>query len=237
MRRPHRNIEIFSMSVLDMFASALGAFIMCTIILFPYNKDVSKELGAAKQELSKKDKQLAATKMKAEEVAKRVRLQEADVQRVRKAKAELNQCKKSENLCQAELAKTFLLVQIEWASPANVDLHVTDPNKNEFYWFRTNKTRLDFKNSAAQLSIDVVRGPGIEVWIDPEAVPGKYLVDYVLRRVEDHDVLVTGAIFDRYGRKAIPQKVLKRGDAREGGLLRMRAVEIEIGRDGQIAMR
>jgi len=36
LRRPGREIEIFSMSVLDMFASALGAFIMVTIILFPY---------------------------------------------------------------------------------------------------------------------------------------------------------------------------------------------------------
>lgn len=36
MRRPNRNIEIFSISVLDLFASALGAFVMIAVILFPY---------------------------------------------------------------------------------------------------------------------------------------------------------------------------------------------------------
>jgi hypothetical protein len=36
MRRPSRNIEIFSLSALDLFACALGAFIIITILLFPF---------------------------------------------------------------------------------------------------------------------------------------------------------------------------------------------------------
>lgn len=36
MRRPNREINIFSMSALDLFASALGAFVLLTIILLPY---------------------------------------------------------------------------------------------------------------------------------------------------------------------------------------------------------
>ncbi len=35
-RRSRRQVEIFSISALDLFASALGAFILVTIILFPY---------------------------------------------------------------------------------------------------------------------------------------------------------------------------------------------------------
>jgi hypothetical protein len=35
-RRQRRHIEIFSISALDLFASALGAFILVTMILFPY---------------------------------------------------------------------------------------------------------------------------------------------------------------------------------------------------------
>ncbi len=44
MRRPNRNIEIFSMSVLDLFASALGGFILIAVILFPnYRKTAMLE--------------------------------------------------------------------------------------------------------------------------------------------------------------------------------------------------
>ena len=36
MKRRSRELVIFSMSALDLFASALGAFILVTIILLPY---------------------------------------------------------------------------------------------------------------------------------------------------------------------------------------------------------
>ena len=36
MHRPNRTIEIFSLSALDLFASAVGAFIVITAILIPY---------------------------------------------------------------------------------------------------------------------------------------------------------------------------------------------------------
>jgi hypothetical protein len=36
MRRPNRNIEIFSLSAIDLFACALGAFVILTILLFPF---------------------------------------------------------------------------------------------------------------------------------------------------------------------------------------------------------
>ena len=45
MKKRSREINIFSMSALDLFASAMGAFILITIVLFPYflNKDESLE--------------------------------------------------------------------------------------------------------------------------------------------------------------------------------------------------
>ncbi len=36
MRRPSRELNIFSLSALDLFASAMGAFILITVVLFPY---------------------------------------------------------------------------------------------------------------------------------------------------------------------------------------------------------
>jgi len=69
MRRPSRNIEIFSMSVLDMFASALGAFIMVAIILFPYyqkNRPAKEMLDAAVAELKRTQEDVDKTKAQAE---------------------------------------------------------------------------------------------------------------------------------------------------------------------------
>ena len=42
MRRRNRDISIFTMSALDLFASALGAFILLTIVIFPYFPNVSR---------------------------------------------------------------------------------------------------------------------------------------------------------------------------------------------------
>lgn len=42
MKRRDRDINIFTMSALDLFASALGAFILLTIVIFPYFPNVSR---------------------------------------------------------------------------------------------------------------------------------------------------------------------------------------------------
>ncbi len=39
MRRPNREINIFSISAVDLFASALGAFILLVMLVFPYYKN------------------------------------------------------------------------------------------------------------------------------------------------------------------------------------------------------
>ena len=41
MKRRNREIGIFSMSALDLFASALGAFILIAIVMFPYFPNTS----------------------------------------------------------------------------------------------------------------------------------------------------------------------------------------------------
>jgi hypothetical protein len=232
MRRPHRNIEIFSMSVLDMFASALGAFIMCSIILFPYyKKDVSQELAAATAALVQKKSDLESATEQLRQTQEQVRRQESQVQQARQAQADLSQCRQGLNKCQADLAKTFLLVQIEWGAAVDVDLHVTDPGGNEFFWAKTNRNGRDFPNSKAQLSIDVAGGAGIEVWVDPAASPGAYQLDYVVRRNPHPEVSVKGAIFDRYGRKPLDAKTIRSGEAR------IRAGTVQIAADGTVTVR
>ncbi|MCP4038455.1 MAG: hypothetical protein GY733_16055, partial [bacterium] len=36
MRRRNRELNVFSMSALDLFAGAMGAFILIAVVLFPY---------------------------------------------------------------------------------------------------------------------------------------------------------------------------------------------------------
>ena len=38
MKSARRNISVFSISALDLFAAALGAFILIVLVLFPYYK-------------------------------------------------------------------------------------------------------------------------------------------------------------------------------------------------------
>lgn len=74
MKRPNRTLEIFSISALDLFASALGAFILVAVILFPYylkNFEVvaeNKQMAADMQAMKTK---LAAAEAEAEEQKKK----------------------------------------------------------------------------------------------------------------------------------------------------------------------
>ena len=58
MKRKSRELSIFSMSALDLFASALGAFILISVVMFPYfpntgtadQRDLDEALGRLRQE-------------------------------------------------------------------------------------------------------------------------------------------------------------------------------------------
>ena len=55
MRRPSRNLEVFTLSALDLFASAMGAFIIITLIIFPYyqkSDPAADRLAALEDQLS-----------------------------------------------------------------------------------------------------------------------------------------------------------------------------------------
>jgi len=62
MLRRNREINIFSMSALDLFASALGAFILLTLILLPYylktGNDQTRQFKAQQQKIQQLEKQL-----------------------------------------------------------------------------------------------------------------------------------------------------------------------------------
>jgi hypothetical protein len=215
MRRPLRNIEIFSMSVLDMFASALGAFIIIAVILFPYYNN-QKRFEKTTEDLKKTAKKLQEVNLEIRRFEERSALQQQELQEAKQAQTALAQCKQSEATCRTE-NKSFLVVGIEWEAPCDVDLHVTDPLGNEFKFDVNNRNGTDFHNSPAALSLDMNSGPGIEIWQNPDAPPGDYRIGYQLFRIDfSAAVVVKGWVIDRSaGRRELPDKALDSSHKKE----------------------
>ena len=78
MRRRNKEINIFSMSALDLFASALGAFILIAVVLFPYFPNIGSspehvtalraQLREAQQQLQASQAELAQARQEAEDL-------------------------------------------------------------------------------------------------------------------------------------------------------------------------
>ena len=134
--------------------------------------------------------------------------------------------------CQAALGNTFLVVALEWskAGRTDVDLHVIDPERHEFYWAKNNRSRTDFPGVDAQLSYDNTSGPGVELWQDPSARRGVYRVDYDLYR-GDSPVEVRGNVFFRNGRKELPRVELSPANKRRT------VANIVVGENGNVEVR
>lgn len=107
MKRPNRSLEVFSMSALDLFASALGAFIVITMIMFPYfNKKVKAE-----ETLQQKEQELALAKIesvnaqrKATEAMKKAARVNVDPTRVKEENKKLKEAKSKLDKEQTRLA-------------------------------------------------------------------------------------------------------------------------------------
>jgi hypothetical protein len=210
VRRPDRNIEIFSMSVLDMFASALGAFIMCAIILFPYyqeTKELERNIEKTQEAIRKSEQDLKAAKQRVKtDEDTQLQLQQ-QLRSAQTSTAALDQCRADATACRASLNKTFLVVSIEWLERCDVDLYVRDPGGHEYSF--SSKT---FPGSDAELSLDMRDGPGIEVWQVSVAMPGPYEISYRPLTGQSETATIRGASMDRSGRHELPIKTMRCGD-------------------------
>jgi hypothetical protein len=89
--RPRQNLEVLSISSLDLFASALGAFILIAILLFPYylrQPSIEQDLAGAKEELSAAGSSANAARQSARAAAEERAQAEAELSRAREALAE-----------------------------------------------------------------------------------------------------------------------------------------------------
>ena len=193
MKPRNREINIFNMSALDLFASALGAFILISITMFPYFPNTGnspEDIAALREALAEARQQLQQCQSELDRT--RGALAEARRERDR-MRGELQSC-------QEELRKKFLLALISWGTVDDVDLHVVDPAGNEFYY-----EQRAHGGTPAKLEEDNTRGPGNEVWLHPQATPGEYKLYYKLYKKRTFGAVeVRGAILTPQGRQAAP---------------------------------
>jgi len=223
------------MSVLDMFASALGAFIMVTIILFPFFKqDIDAELSASNNELATKRGELRSLEESVTEALQRNARQKILVERVQEQRRQTERCRSELAVCISALADTFLIVVMQWDDNVDLDLYVTvaqGGTTREFSWNKSNQNGELYPDTEAQLSFDVGGGPGIEIWLDPQAKPGEYKIEYLRRPRTGSPVAVSGYFIDRTGRRPLPSKTLT--DANR----RATAGTLVLAADGKITLR
>ncbi len=122
MRKRNREINIFSMSALDLFASAMGAFILIMLILMPYYlnkarplqekiKQLQTRLAGMERQLQQCRSRLKACQtnlQRAQAEAARARSQaRAAQQQARNAQARLNSCAQQRQACQTQLRNSI----------------------------------------------------------------------------------------------------------------------------------
>jgi len=212
MRRPNRNIEIFSLSVLDLFSAAMGAFIIVALILFPYymrNKDVKAELEEAKATITRCEADKTQLSSQVAEMEGQVRTAQAQAREAQTQAARGAEAVQDLKTCLAESASTFIVAVMRWPDEGyDVDLHVVDP-QGHVYSYK------DPKFGEAELSYDNKTGPGIEIWQNPKATAGDYciafhLFDYSATLHPEPAATVDGRVFFRNGATEIPAMVLDR---------------------------
>lgn len=203
------------MSVLDMFASALGAFIMVAIILYPYyDKDLPKKVEAAKTEIEELVAKQETQKRELELVSDELLANEDRLRDVRAAVADRKSCSAELAICSMQLSRTFLFLQISWQTFNDVNLEVVDTEGRLFTWAKNNRNGRDYPQTKAQLSVDVAVGPGMEIWNEPDAQPGRYQLFYTSTRPVEGTTPVTAFYFTRYGRFSLPDVELKAGETK-----------------------
>ena len=234
MKSRSREINIFSMAALDLFASALGAFILIAVVLFPYfpnTGDSPERVAEVRAHLEQVQSQLQASQAQLAQAqgqlqAAQAQLGACETQR-QELQAALDACEEQRrasvsqdalgvcesrnrrlesNLetCQAQARKKFLLVLMSWGTPDDIDLHVIDPAGREFFY-----QARSFSGSRAKLEEDNTRGPGNEIWLHPAAEPGTYRVYYKYfdRRISG-GVRVRGAVLTPEGKSSLPDRTL-----------------------------
>jgi len=206
MKLRNREINIFSMSALDLFASALGAFILLTVVSLPYFSNTGssdKDVAKLRKDLRKAKSALQISQARIKKIKSSMSNSQAKaaqcIDKNRKLSGSLNKCSNA-------LKKKFVLVVISWATTDDVDMHIVDPQGREFYY-----KKKSFSGTAAKLEEDSIRGPGNEIWLHPAALPGTYKVSYKLYKKRSRSgkrIKVRGSVITPKGKRKLRNRFL-----------------------------
>lgn len=193
--RKNREINIFSMSALDLFACALGAFFILMILLFPYYKketDTKRLLQASQEEAR-------SCKSQIEQAESRQQL----------AEQQRDEAQQHAQQCVRQLGSGVLLATVSWEhddrqirDTNDIDLFVTDPDGKR-YSFQTPVQQ----GTSARLSLDTRVTPGFEVFEDPAIRPGTYhfaVSLYAQTATGNNPILVRVRLYTRSGGQDAP---------------------------------
>ena len=227
MKFRSREFNVFSMSALDLFASALGAFILISFVLMPYFLRLNdEEVMRIRTELAETRASLEQSERALTECQEREASCQARLESVLRDAESLQGCQAELNSCQERLSKTFLAVVIQWAtSRHDVDLHIVDPSGKEFYFEKPS-----FVGHPGELSADTKIGPGVEIWEVREAMSGRYRVLYTLydKHGNDAPAIVKGGIYHRDGYDSLGEQRLTRERHKE------MVAELTVSDDGDV---
>ena len=210
MKKSSREINIFGMSALDLFASALGAFILIAIILFPYFPntgdspervaEVRAELAQVQQELQQTEAELQQTQADLRECRSEV---EQLLDQLQQSQSSLQTCRSEleqiqEDLQQVQSSLPACRSQLAQAE-AQLDSCQAELKRRFLLIIASWSTRDDvdlhiidpegreyyydarsFSGSPANLEEDNITGPGNEIWLHPTATQGDYRILYKL---------------------------------------------------------
>ena len=110
MRLRSKEINVFNMSALDLFASALGAFILITLVLFPYfpnTGDSQERVDEVKAQLAQSEAELEAASAELEQTSAELEQTSAELEQLRAQlkpglEQELQALREQLSACQAQ---------------------------------------------------------------------------------------------------------------------------------------
>ena len=188
--------------MLDVFASSMGAFLIIMVVLLPYYK---KDAQVLMEQLQQQQEQTRQMQQQLKQQQEQIQQQQ---QQITQQKNDIQNLEKKKKNLEDQLKNTFLIVVMNWkTSKHDIDLHVIDPNGNEFYYSKKKIAGIN-----GELSEDTQSGPGVEVWEIPKAAPGKYKVYYkfYLKHNNNRSSEVSGRVYYRDGSKKFRKIILKK---------------------------
>lgn len=161
VRRARKPISIFSMSALDLFASAMGAFILLMLILLPYYEATTREAEAPEPPKCELEAQSPPDCPLCPVIEPKI-------------------CPKiTPPRERVEVIDNLLMATIEWYDAVDVDLVIYAPGSRKYFWGRNRYPGLDayfVDDNYGTIKPERDQRPLMEVWKFYQPIEGVYTV-------------------------------------------------------------